>query len=269
MYGWNESPVKGQLKHFIGGDNPRAVFEIGEYIVEIATTIDGDLTVGDAVHYIEPVVTYRSKHRHETNPRTTLPNMEVSDGQIRIELTDLVGLVLSRLEPVDLARALWSNDDVKAEFMDLLVTRYNESGIGGTERRKFLHGVQAAVHSKALDVLSGHMAKLEYETNRIANFYHEIRRINDALRAQEVMVEGSVWNDTTKAYERKLTLLQFDEREHTRDADGNHARGDMSVGGRGWEEAREFWRTEVLKQFAMPTPPIEPHPAFNADEVTF
>lgn len=252
MYGWNESPVKGQLRHFIGGEKPRAVFEIGEYVVEIATTIDGDLTAGEAVHYVKPVVTYRSKHRHETNPRATLPNMEVSDGQIRIELTDLVGIILSRLEPVDLARALWSNEEVKSELMDLLVTRYNQSGIGDAERRKFLHGVQEAVHSKAQDVLSGHMQKLEYETNRIANFYAEIRRINDALRAQNVMVEGSVWNDTAKAYERELTLLQFDDREHTRDANGNHTRGELSVGGRGWEEAREFWRVEVLKQFPTP-----------------
>ena len=251
MYGWNESPVKGRLKHFIGGDNPRAVFEIGEYVVEIATTIDGDIA-GDHPSYVEPVVTYRSKYRHETNPRATLPNMEVSDGQIRIELTDLVGIILSRLEPVDLVRALWSNDEVKSELMDLLVTRYNASGIGDAERRKFLHGVQEAVHSKALDVLSGHMQKLEYETNRIANFHAEIRRINDVLRAQNVMVEGSVWNDTTKAYERKETLLQFDEREHTRDENGNHVLGELAVAGRGWEEAREFWRKEVLKQFPDP-----------------
>jgi hypothetical protein len=258
MYGWNESPVKAKLMHFIGGENPRAVFEIGEYHVEIATTIEGSMASLGDVQYAEPVVTYRSKHRHETNPRETLPNMEVSDGQIRIELTDLVGLVLSRLEPVDLARALWTNDEVKAEFMDLLVTRYNESGIGDAERRKFLHGVTAAVHSKALDSLSGHMAKLEYETNRIANFYDEIHRINEALRAQKVMVQRDVWDDAAKAYERKPVLLQFDEREHARDANGNHTRGELSVGGRGWEEAREFWRKEVLKQFPPPMAPVEP-----------
>lgn len=257
MYGWNESPVKGNLKHFIGGENPRAVFEIGEYQVEIGTVTTGADEHGHG-QYARPEVTYRSKHRHETNPRATLPNMEVADGQIRIELTDLVGLVLSRLEPVDLARTLWQDDDVKAEFMSLLVTRYNESGLGDAERRKFLQGVSEAVHSKALERLASSMAKIEYETNKASNFYDEMRRINDTLRAQEVMVHRDVWDDVTKAYERKLVLLQFDEREHKRDANGNHTRGDLSVGGRGWEEAREFWRKEVLKQFPMPEPEAGP-----------
>lgn len=257
MYGWNESPVKGNLKHFIGGESPRAVFEIGEYQVEIGTAKTG-VSENGYDNYAEPVVTYRSKHRHETNPRSTLPNMEVADGQIRIELTDLVGLVLSRLEPVDLARTLWQDDDVKAEFMSLLVTRYNESGLGDAERRKFLHGVTEAVHSKALDRLAGSMAKIEYETNRISNFYAEIRQINDVLRTKEVMVTRDVWDDVTKTNERKLVPLQFDEREHKRDANGNHTRGDLAVAGRGWEEAREFWRKEVLKQFPMPEAPAEP-----------
>jgi hypothetical protein len=257
MYGWNESPVKGNLKHFIGGDNPKAAFEVGEYLVEIATVQTGADERGNAI-YAEPVVTYRSKSRHETDPRKTLPNMEVTDGQIRIELTDLVGLVLSRLEPVDLARALWSDDDVKAEFMSLLVTRYNESGLGDAERRKFLRGVTEAVHSKALDTLAGHMAMIEHQSNKASNFYDEVRRINDVLRAQEVMVHGDVWNEVTKAHERKLVPLQFNEREHKRDANGNHTRGDLSVGGRGWEEAREFWRMEVLKQFPMPEALPEP-----------
>lgn len=262
MYGWNQSPVKGKLKHFLGGENPRAMFEIGEYQVEIGTVKTGTDERGND-QYAEPAVTYRSKHRHETNPRETLPNMEVADGQIRIELTDLVGLILSRLDPVDLARTLWQNDDVKAEFMSLLVTRYNESGLGEAERRKFLNGVTEAVHSKALDRLATTMAKIEFETDRISNFYAEIRRINEVLRAKDVMVSSDVWDDVSKKHERRLVPLQFDEREHKRDANGNHTRGDLAVGGRGWEEAREFWRKEVLKQFPMPEATSEPA---NAEE---
>jgi hypothetical protein len=110
MYGWNDNPTKAKLKHFIGGDQLRAVFEIGEFEVEVPTTA----TENDEP--IEPAVTYRSKYRHTTDPRATLPGLEIRDGQIRIELTDLVGLVLSRLEPADLARALWSNADVRQEI---------------------------------------------------------------------------------------------------------------------------------------------------------
>ena len=167
--------------------------------------------------------------------------------------------------PADLARALWQNDDVKAAFMDSLVTRYNEQGVGDADRRKFLHGVTEAVHSKALDRLAGSMAKIEYETNRITNLYDEIRRINKTLRDQEVMVSREVWDDDTKQYIRKLVPLQFDEREHARDATGNHTRGDLAIGGCGWKEAREFWRKEVLKQFPMPEALLAP--AAEADEV--
>jgi hypothetical protein len=55
MYGWNDRPTKAMLKHFVGGDQPRAVFEIGEYEVEVATTATGNDERGSD-QYAQPAV---------------------------------------------------------------------------------------------------------------------------------------------------------------------------------------------------------------------
>lgn len=267
MYGWNNAPTKAKLKQINqtgSGDAITAavaIYEIGYGVYEVSLPVP----IERPDDWEAPALTWSQPYRINHDVKSALPSMDIDGDTIRIPVTDMVPMILDRLDPADLARALWQNDDVKAAFMDSLVTRYNEQGIGDADRRKFLHGVTEAVHSKALDRLAGSMAKIEYETNRITNFYDEIRRINKTLRDQEVMVSREVWDDATKQYIRKLVPLQFDEREHARDATGNHTRGDLAVGGRGWEEAREFWRKEVLKQFPMPEALLAP--AAEADEV--
>jgi hypothetical protein len=239
MYGWNDKPNKAKLKHFIGGDQPRAVFEIGEYEVEVPTTA----TENDEP--IAPAVTYRSKYRHTTDPRVTLPGLEIRDGQIRIELTDLVGLVLSRLEPVDLARALWSNADVRQEFMSCLTQRYASDDFSDNDRRKFLAGVKETVHQTALDRLVLTIAEREFEFSRFAHAGHEIDRINQVLRHLEIRVPSQT--------ETEGELLQFQRLDvMVKQPDGTYERGPLEIAGLAWIESREFWRKEALKQFPLP-----------------
>lgn len=205
MYGWNDSPTKAECK-LVADGNP--VYDIGKYQVTI---------------HPDKSVTYQTRYGHTTDPRATLPNMEISDGEIRIPATDLVGLILSRLDPVELARALWTNDDVKEAFMDCLVTRYNEQGIGDAERRKFLAGVKEAIHSKALDTLASTMASLEYDVAKRSFFYHEVNRINDWLHEQ--------------GHETRLRHVDNDP--------------DFKIAGRHWNEARQHWREEVAMRFEV------------------
>lgn len=233
MYGWNERPSKATAKNFIGGDNPAAIYEVGQYQV----------TVHGGTPDEHPEVTYCHKYRNTTDPRATLPNMEIADGEIRIPVTDLVGEALKRLEPAELAAALWSDDSVKAEFMELLTRRYNDHGIDDGDRRKFLAGVKEAVHDKRLDDLANAMSKLEYEFSKTSHFYHEINRINEALRHYDVRIKRG---DTDE-------LLQFNNLDRsTKGEDGGFTRGELEIGGKSWEEARTHWRKEVSARFPNP-----------------
>jgi hypothetical protein len=220
------------------------VFEIGEYEVEIPTTAtDKDEHGND--RYARPEVTHRSKCRHTTDPRATLPGLQISDGQIRIELTDLVGLVLSRLEPADLARALWSDDNVRQEFMDCLSRRYLSDDFDDSQRRKLLAAVKETVHEDALDKLASKMATLEFEGTRRWHVDDEINSINQTLERMNVRLPAEG--------DPEGVLLQFKRLDApVKQPDGNYQRGDLEIGGRAWNEAREFWRKEVLRQFPMP-----------------
>jgi hypothetical protein len=258
MYGWNERSTKAKLKHFAGGDQPRAVFEIGEYEVEIGTTVSGKDEHGSD-RYAEPAVTYRSKYRHTTDPRATLPGLEISDGQIRIELTDLVGLVLSRLEPADLARALWSDSNVRDEFMRCLSERYASDDFDDGDRRKFLAAVKETVHQATVDKLASIMSTKEFDVCRYLHAGHEINRINQVLTRLDVRVPSETSPEGV--------LLQFDRLDNSvKLPDGNFKRGDLEVSGRAWNESREFWRKEVLKQFPMP-PKDVPAPPDQDSEI--
>lgn len=237
MYGWNERPTKARVKHLIGGDAPAAVYSVGKYEV----TVPGQ----------EVEVTYRVPYYTNSDPRRTLPNMEITDGEIRIPVTDLVDEVLSRLDPVELARALWQNDEVKAEFLDCLAERWRQEGIEDGDRRKFLTKIKEAIHSKSVDALASSAAKLEWTFSKIANHYDEVRRINDTLRELDVKVMRSSLVDGE--WVQSQILLQFDDRDRpVKDETGRFLRGELEVSGRCWEEARDYWRDEVAKAFPSP-----------------
>lgn len=237
-WGWNERPTKADVKYLISGDAPKVVYKVGQYEV----TVPGD----------EQEVTYCVPHQRGHDPREIFPNMDVRDGELRLPITDLVDTILSRIEPVELARALWQNDEVKAEFMSCLTTRYNESGIGGGDRRKFIAEVKEAIHDKALDTLASTMAKLEYEMDRRANHYHEINRINDTLREKDVKVGRSRKDDAGEWF-TEMVPLQFDQLDRSiKNEESGFTRGELEIGGKAWEEARAFWRAEVVKRFPAP-----------------
>lgn len=216
MFGWSDRPTKADVKYLIGGETPGRVVTIGygQYEVTIPDDTEAD-------------VTYRKPHYSSGDPRQTFPNMGVRDGEMRIPLDDIVSAVLARVEPTEIAVALWANDDVRAEFMDALTTRYSERNIGDGDRRAFLHGVKEAVHSKALDRFAAAAAKLEYEFGRKWFFYHEVNRINDWLREREYT-------------DRDGNTLQL----HHEDSDGA-----FKIGGASWNEARDHWRDEALRLF--------------------
>lgn len=234
MYGWNEKPTKVEPKYSTTDSDGvvGCVYQIGSYDVTVASN---------------GTVTYRHRYNQNYDPRQTLPNMEVRDGEIRIPATDLVGLILSRLDPVEIAQALWSeNEDVRNAFIDCAVTRYSEAGVGDPDRRKLLHGLQETVHSVALDKLRDAMAAIEYDLSRRSHFFHEVLRINDMLRDLDIRT-------------RQGDLLQI--AHHDNDPD-------FRIGGKVWNEARDDWRELVLERFPPPAA-LETVPAHGDDEIAF
>ena len=241
MWNYNERPTRAKAKCSIGGDCPAVIYSIGQYEV----TVPGSEEIE---------ITYRVPYHRQTDPRSTFPNMDVTDGEIRIPVTDLVDEVLSRIAPVELAQALWQNDEVKDEFMSCLATRYNQMNIGDADRRKFIEAIKDAIHDNALDRLAATMAKLEFEMSRRAHFFQEIRRINETLRNLDVKVNRGRTNDAGEWVNEPM-LLQFNELDRpVKSDDGSFTRGELEVAGRSWDEARAFWRDEVLKRFPMTEP---------------
>jgi hypothetical protein len=245
-YGWHEHPTKAAVKHFVGGDEPRVVYAIGQY----------EVTVPGA----EVAITYRVPSHASADPRQSFPNMEVRDGEIRLPVVDLVSEVLSRLDPIELAQALWQNDEVKAAFVDCMVERYSQQGVDDADRRKVLLGLKETVHSVALDKLASAAASMEYAVTREANHYDEVRRINETLRAYDFKVNRVVYDDQGKSTGTGDVLLQFDDRERREKTPaGGWTFGQFEIGGRVWNEARDHWRETVVKHF--PAPKADPEPA--------
>lgn len=237
-WNWNERPTKAQTKHHIGGDSPAVVYAVGKYEV----TVPGE----------EREITYRVPSHSPTDPRHSMPNMEITDGEIRIPVTDLVSEVLSRIDPVELAQALWQNEDVRREFVECAITQYSQMGIDDQDRRALLRGLKEAVHSAALDCLIHKAASAEFEVCRQAGHWEEIRRINGVLRERNITVERTIWKDGQAAGTEDV-LLQFNERDRpVQGDDGRFAPGLFEVGGLAWNEARDFWRRTVLEKFPGP-----------------
>lgn len=218
-YGWNERPTKAASKSMIGGDNPAVVFRIGKYEVIVPGEDRDDIT-------------YRVPYHTNTNPRSTLPNMDITDGEIRIPLSDLVDETLSRLEPVELAQALWSNKEVREAFCDALTGGWN-SEFTDQERRRVLRELKEAVHSTAQDKLVASMAKLEYDVSKRSFFYHEVNRVNESLQESERQLRRSTGNEA-------LALPRLKHEDHD---------PDFKIGGKHWNDARDHWRSEVLARF--------------------
>lgn len=216
MYGWNEAQHLAEEKYLTDDGK---IYEVG-WAYEVTVKTDGR-------------VLWRKKHQLTSDPRATLPNMDVSEGEIRIPLTDLVGLCLSRLPAEDIARALWSESkEVSAAFMGALTERYRDGALGHADRATFLTSVKKAVHSEDQQALLNEMVSLERHAAQRSFFWHETNRVNGLLRDLNVrwpQPEGPV--------------LQL--REESDDPD-------LRVGGKYWDEAREFWRAELLKRFPSP-----------------
>lgn len=223
MFGWSDRPTKVEVRHFIGGDNPAAVFMVGQYEI---TARGANIEPG-----VELQISYTIPSRHqEARVSATFPNIEVRDGAMVLPIEDIVEAILARVQPAEIAVALWGDSEVREQFIYALTTRWSKLNVNDADRRKVLAEIKEAIHSKALDAFAYTAQKLEHSFGKKWFFYHEINRVNEWLHQHEI-----------------------------KDADGGtirlrHEDSDpvFKISGEGWHEAREHWREEAAKLFGSP-----------------
>ena len=216
MYGWNESPRKLTPRHLVGGENPGRAYEIGNYLVTVPNDPEKDVT---AFH----------RYNHSTDPKHALPNMAIESEEIRIPITDLVATILTRLEPADLAQALWSDQETRDRFMDHLANSYDD--FGEADQRNFLQKIKERVHSSVLQKVNDLLVSIEHKFGKKWWFYDEINRINDYLHHADIK-------------DARGEPLRMRHEDHD---------PQFKIGGTNWDEAQGHWRREIMALFPGPT----------------
>jgi len=175
--------------------------------------------------------------------------MEIRDGALVLPISDFVTEIVARAEPVDLAKSLWAeSEEVREEFIYCMANRYNEGGIGDGERRKLLQKVKEAIHSKALDRLADAMHKQEYEARNRAHQYDVMAGVNQLWRdMMDRLSRISPDAHTAIAAEFPLSLFGRDPEFK-----------EYEIGGKHWNESRDFWRERAANSFPAPAPIATP-----------
>lgn len=187
-------------------------------------------------------------NHHDRDPRRAFPNAEVSDGALVIPVCDMVDVLVSRTEPATLAREMWTNEEVRQEFVDQMVTGYTSGAVTDADRRRWLHGVREAVHSRALNEAVAKMVSLEHDMREKGRQFYSL----DAYSRHYQKVLDTV---AGLAGAKVVTELQEECGEHYlgHEADSE----DFQIGRRHWNESRGYWRAKLEKLFP---PPVEPTP---------
>lgn len=185
-------------------------------------------------------------NRSSSDPRSTLPNMEIKEESILIPFCDIVEMIVARAEPVELAKALWENEDVRREFVECLTARYSQSHIVDRDRRVLVAGVNEEIHSKALDLLVDRVSNLEGTARDRWLQGHRDFNYNTHYQAVLDCVEHICGSDAKTALQKRFgeRFRPYVEDEKDFDTVGKH-----------WRECREYWRAKTLELFPGPEIP--------------
>lgn len=219
---YSDRAAKAQVKYL----TPESVvYSIGRYSVAVKKQFDPN---------DESAVTYVADPAQSGEPRRSLPNMEVRDGVLSIPLGDFLDEIMARATPLEIAQGLFEHRDVREHFVEAMADQWSQDHFDDTDRRRFLHQIQEAVHAKAADDLAGRIADMEWHNSQ--RFYHHshTRDVNRWLADRGL--------DFRIPYEAESP--------------------DFKIGGKSWEEARNDWRELVLASFPAPAAPT----AGNAEE---
>lgn len=182
-------------------------------------------------------------------PRSTFPNMEVREETILIPFCDIVEMIIARADPVELAKSLWANDEVRQEFIYCLTHQYSEGNVGDGDRRKVIAEIKEAIHSTALSALTSKISEVEHEVRerwRSNRYTHDYNAHYFSVLESIEHLHGT---EARKEIERRH-MARF-----SRPFDDD----DFGIGKKHWNECRDFWRAKTLELFPGPeSPEAEP-----------
>jgi len=211
-----------------------AIYTIGAY----------DVTVRyDQGHEPALTATHRYRRGHDSDPRRTLPNLSVDDGELRFPIEDLIPLVLARLTPAELAESLWVNDEVRAAFLSAATNRW-AAAFTDADRRALLAGLREAVHNEALEKAKGFLGDIEHQVAHRFYYYDAVRRLREMLRGSGNLDEDGLFMGAD-GLRRPLPFAPY-------------AAPELEIGPIGattvWSEARDAWRARLTTLFPPPAP---------------
>jgi hypothetical protein len=225
--GWRNSPRTFEPSHQTHDDRP--VWKIdGVYV-----SVDGGKLSVEPIH------------------RSATPEMriEVHDGELRLPLEDLVPQVLDRLDVADLAQMICADEGARRVILDALARRYNEMGVEDADRRHWLAAVQSEVHDKKLDELTYAMTRIEHAVAQMG--YRAMGDIHyDNVLRHELERAGL---DAEAALERSQ---RFRPNQHLVDFKPYVAT--IGHGQDAWNDARDYWRSQLATLFPHVEVPAAP-----------
>lgn len=213
---------------------------------------DFDITVWE-----DGEVTAKRKYYTSTDPGKHFPNMSVSDGAITLPIEDLVGFILERITPAELADGIMADDEAREALVEKMAERYASPEFTDADRRSFLTKVQAQVHAKSIDNAVTRLNHLEQNARsysdhdrwravELGNYELVYRRYMDAL--SELREAGVL---DTAAITERAKYLTTPEQLATRVKEHRDPISIESVGPH-WSESRDYWRAELKKFFPEP-----------------
>jgi hypothetical protein len=255
---WMGRPAKIDKKHVsVEGDAHYHVFEIGPHRIKVRVQPKPLGTIGttcfeDGVD-VELLAESLYGHSAEEKVEDTFPSMRVVDGELRIDVSDIAGMLVQRVEAEELARALWEESEgVREAFIDCLGQRFNSDKVGHNERLRFLARVKAAVHQEQLSRLGNTLFDAEWKFLEARYYYDQINHVNNFL--EHLGVKERVWDDEKKMMvdgPGPLRIRHFTDHDQI-----------GKIGGVAWEEAREHWRRLLESRFPGP---VIPEPDYEED----
>lgn len=249
MYGYG-SEYKAQeapTLHVIDGEE-QPVYKIGKYNVRVSF-------LKREIYVSEP------ERRYGSSSNGISQSINLYDGVLSVDFSFIVDEVLGKSDPVEVARCMLANEDVRTMVIEALAERWSQDNITDTERRRFLHAVAAQTNDKAVDILADTMRKWEYAFDKRSYVSHTIRNANDVLRSLDVKIQGAARkNQETGEWEKSepvlLQLRDVDAMDVDEEGKTIPGRGSLAIGGKAWDEAREYWRDEIGKLFPPPLAPM-------------
>lgn len=165
-------------------------------------------------------------------------NVTIGDGELRFPLEDLVPLILERFAVRDLAEMICADQEARSAVLDALAHRYNEMGIGDSDRRYWIAKTKESIHDKALDTLTYSMTRIEHAVAQLG--YRAMADIAYENVLRHELRERGIPHEEAFAARYPVSQALVDLKPYV---------DTVGSGKDAWEAARDFWREQTLALF--------------------